>query len=264
MLIIKIGGGKAINWEYIAKDLKNIPEDFVIIHGANAWMKEVTEKLGLVEKTLISPGGQTSRYTDKEAMDILTMVYSGMINKKIVSTFQKNGINAVGLSGADGKIWLGKRKEVIFSQEGTKLKAVRDSLTGKVESVNTKLITLLLKKGYVPVITIPAITREGDLINVDNDRAVAIMAKDLKVKTLIMLFEAPGLLEDKNDENTVIKKIPFINLNQYINKAEGRMKKKLLGVKEAFSYGVKTIHFGDGRLPNPIKNLLQGGGTIIC
>src|SRR3989338_5769569 len=106
MIIIKIGGGKNINWDYIAKDLKNIHEEFVIVHGANAWMKEITKKLGVVDKTLTSPSGQTSRYTNKETMDILTMVYSGMINKKIVSTLQKYGINAIGLSGADGKLWV--------------------------------------------------------------------------------------------------------------------------------------------------------------
>lgn len=264
MIIIKIGGGKNINWDYIAKDLKNIHEEFVIVHGANAWMKEITKKLGVVEQILTSPSGQTSRYTTKETMDILTMVYSGMINKKIVSTLQKYGMNAVGLSGVDGKLWLGKRKEIIYSKKGEKIKAIRDSATGNILSINTKLIKLLIRANYIPVITVPAVTHSGEMINVDNDRAVAVMVRDLKIKKVIMLFEAPGLLQDKNDETTVIKKIPFTRIDQYIKATEGRMRKKLLGVKEAFSFGVETIHFGDGRITSPISKTLKGGGTVIC
>lgn len=264
MIIVKIGGGKNINWNYIAKDIINISEKMVIVHGANAWMKETAEKLGVTERMILSPSGHTSRYTDEAAMEVLIMVYDGLINKKIVACLQKYKVNAVGLSGADGKLWLGTKKDAIFSKEGDKIKLVSDSLTGKVDKVNTSLIKLLLHGGYLPVITIPAITPDGELINVDNDRAVAVMARDLKVKKIVMLFEAPGLLENPKNEATKIPKITRNKLEFYIDKMEGRMRKKLLGVKEALSFGVKKIYFGDGRIKNPILKALKGEGTVIC
>jgi len=263
MFIIKVGGGKNIKWDYIAQDLKKIKEEVVIVHGANAWMEEIGSKLGISEKMIVSPSGYISRYTDNRTMEILTMVYCGLINKKIIAYMQKHGINAIGLSGADGRLWLGKRKEVILSQEGDKTKIIRDSATGNVESVNAELLQLLIHAGYIPVITIPAITKAGDLINVDNDRAVAIMIRDLKIKKVVVLFEAPGLLDDPMDENSKISVIRYNKLDTYIRKTSGRMKKKLLGAKEAFSFGVKTIYFGDGRIPLPISSALKGKGTVI-
>ncbi len=264
MIIIKIGGGKAINWDYIAADLQSISEEYVIVHGANAWMKDITEKLKLKEKIITSPTGQTSRYTDSQTIELLTMVYSGLINKKIVATLQKHGLNAVGLSGADGKTWLGKQKDVIYAKVGNKTKIIRNSLTGNVISVNKTLIALLIKSGFIPVITIPAITADGLLINVDNDRAAAVMVRDLNIKKIVILFEAPGLLEDRDDKKSMIKTIKFDQLDQYIKKTEDRMRKKLLGVKEAIHFGAKKIYFGDGRIPHPITNALKGGGTTIC
>lgn len=263
MIILKVGGGKNINWDFIASDLKTLKDQVVIVHGANAWMKDVSEKIGIVEKIITSPSGHTSRYTDDEVMGILTMVYSGLINKKIVACLQKHGVNAIGLTGADGRIWLGKRKDAILSFVDGRTKIIRDCLTGNVISINTKLLLQLVKDGYVPVVTIPAITTRGELINVDNDRAVAVMVKELKVKKIIMLFEASGLLVDKNDEESRIGKIRFGSLDFYMEKMEGRMRKKLLGVKEAFKNGVELVYFGDGRVITPLQKVLEGKGTTL-
>ncbi|MBI2036514.1 [LysW]-aminoadipate kinase [Candidatus Microgenomates bacterium] len=263
MIIVKVGGGKNLNWEGIAEDIKKLDEDVVIVHGANVFMSEISQKLGVLEKIITSPSGFTSRYTTPQVMDVLTMVYSGLVNKKIVAAFQKHGVNAVGLTGADGRLWLGKRKEIIYAKEGAKIKAIRDSLTGNVESVNAKLLGLLIKNGYTPVLTIPAITKEGELINVDNDRAVASMVKALKVKTVVMLFEAAGLLVDLKDESSRIPTIDKEKLDSFLEKAQGRIRKKLLGAKEAIIAGVKKVYFGDGRVKNPIKNALAGKGTVI-
>lgn len=263
MIIVKVGGGKSINWDYLARDLSSIKEKFIIVHGANSWMKEISEKLRFTEKMIVSPSGHISRYTDSKTIELLTMVYSGLINKKIVSCLQKHGLNAVGLSGADGKLWLGRKKEAILSKVGTKTKIITDSLTGKVESVNAELIIMLLNKNYTPVITIPAITIDGELINVDNDRAISVMAKDLQVRTLVFLFEESGLLEKFNDPTSKIDRINKDDLEKYIKSSEGRMKKKLLGVKEAFAVGVQTVYFGDGRIKNPVSSALKGTGTVI-
>ncbi|OGG27261.1 acetylglutamate kinase [Candidatus Gottesmanbacteria bacterium RIFCSPLOWO2_01_FULL_39_12b] len=263
MIILKVGGGKEINWDYIASDLKNLKDQVVIVHGANYLMKDISAKLGVTEKIITSPSGHTSRYTDEKTMEILLMTYSGLMNKKIVATLRKYGINAVGLCGADGGIWLGKKKETILSRENGKVKVIRDSRTGNVESVNANLIKLLIDKGYTPVLTIPAITQNGELINVDNDRAVAVMVKELKVEKIVMLFEAPGLLKDPSDEASRFKEIKKEEIDTYLEMANGRMRKKLLGIKEAFTFGVQEVYLGDGRIKHPILNTLEGKGTII-
>ena len=263
MILIKVGGGQAINWDFIAGDPALKTGKVIIVHGANAQMKALSKDLGFKERMITSPSGHVSRYTDFRTMELLTMAYSGLVNTKIVAHLQKSGINAIGLTGADGKLWLGKRKEAIVAKAGNKTKMITDSLTGTVVSINTSLINLLLKENYIPVITIPAITDMGDLINVDNDRAVAVMVRDLKIEKVVMLFEAPGLLRSPLDESSLISHINAQELDTFITQTTGRMRKKLLGVKESFANGVKQVYFGDGRIKNPVTSALTGKGTVI-
>lgn len=264
MIIIKVGGGKNINWDFIASDIKNLPEKVLIVHGANATMSEISHKLNLPEKIITSPSGHVSRLTDEKTMEVLTMVYSGLVNKKIVAVLRRHSINAIGLTGADGGLWLGRRKEALIVVENGKQKVIRDSQTGNVQSVNSTLLKLLVDNGYTPVLTVPAITPGGELINVDNDRAIAVMVRDLKIRKIIMLFEAAGLLKDKSDVTSIISRIKRTDIDDYLKNAEGRMRKKLLGVKEAVSFGAKEVYFGDGRIKNPIISALSGKGTKIC
>ncbi len=263
MLIIKVGGGKDINWDYICQDIAQLKQKIVLVHGANWEMDKIAKKLGQPPKTIISPSGFASRYTNQETLEILTMVYSGLVNKRVVSKLQSLGINAIGLSGVDGRIWQGQWKKVILAKENGKTKAIRDNYQGKVTQTNSALIKLLSSKNYLPVITIPAISQENKMINVDNDRAVAVMAKDLAVKKLVILFEAPGLLKDPKNESSLIKKVNIKNIDDYYKYAQGKMKKKLMGAKEAFKNGVEQIYWFDGRLNNPVTRALKGEGTTI-
>lgn len=263
MMIIKVGGGKQINWDYICQDIASLKEEVILVHGANWQMEEISKKLGQKTKMITSPSGYTSRYTDKQTLRVLTMVYSGLVNKQIVAKLQALGVNAVGLSGVDGRVWEGEWKKVVLSREGSRVKAIRDNFQGKVIKVNDKLLKLLLENNYLPVLTIPAISFENQLINVDNDRAIGLMAKALGVKKLVVLFEAPGLLKDTGDQRSVIKSIQANKIEDYLKYAQGRMKKKILGAKEAFQAGVKIIYWADGRVNNPIKKALKGEGTVI-
>ena len=265
MLIVKVGGGSDINWDYVCEDIASLvkKEEIVLVHGASAKRDEIAKKLGAPTKYLTSPSGQKSVYTDKEALEILAMVYPGLVNKKVVANLQRKGVNTVGLSGVDGRLWEGEKKENLISVENGKEKLIRNTFTGKVHKVNTKLINTLLRNGYLPVITQPAISREGELINTDNDRNIAVMAGALRVKKLVVLFEAPGFLKNPSDEKSVVRKISKKQLPSLMNNAKGTMKKKVLGAIEAFDNGVETIYWGDGRIKYPIKKALAGKGTVI-
>lgn len=265
MILIKTGGGKTINWDFIARDIAELQkkEEVVIVHGAGSIRNEIAEKLGFPTKVVTSPSGIDSVYTDEKALDIFLMVYCGMVNKKIVEKLQKNGVNAVGLSGIDGALWRAKAKKDILIKEGDKIKLLKNNRTGRVEEINTGLVQLLIKNKYIPVISSPALSYENEIVNTDNDWAAAIMAGALKIEKIVMLFEAKGLLRDLNDENSVISTIKIEELDKMMPYAQGRMKKKILGAKKAFELGVKKIYWGDGRIENPVISALEGKGTII-
>ena len=191
------------------------------------------------------------------------MAYAGVVNKQIVEKMLKHDINAIGLCGVDGKIWQAKKKPDLMIQENGKIKLFKGNLTGRVEKVNHQLLILLLDNGYVPIISAPAISYENEIVNTDNDWATAVTAGSLQAKEIIYLFEAGGLLKDFSDKKSVIDNIDKNTIDDFMNSAEGRMKKKLLGVKKAFELGVEKVYFGDGRIKNPVINVLKGKGTII-
>lgn len=263
MLIIKVGGGTAINQTGIIKDIKSFKQQIVFVHGGRVQTDKLANKLGQPTQRITSPSGIESILTDKKAMEVMTMVYSGLINKQWVELFQQQGINAVGLSGADGKIWQGDRKTNLVAQIGSKQKLIKDTWTGKVNTVNTQLIKLLVKNKYLPVITQPAISHDGKLINTDNDRNIAVMAKALGAKELVVLFEAPGLLKNVEDHSSLINKVNKADLPKMMKYAKGTMKKKILGAQEAFAGGVQTIYWGDARVTKPVKNAVSEKGTVI-
>jgi len=264
-MLIKVGGGKGINWEGICRDLSEMAknEKVILVHGANATRDSLAARLGAPTKVVTSPRGVSSVYTDETAMDIFLMAYAGLMNKKIVAMLQRYGINAVGLSGVDGKLWKAKHKKEILIKEKNKIKLLKGNLTGRVECINTALINLLLENGYLPVICPPAISDENEILNTDNDWAVAVMAEALGIKKIISLFEAPGFLKNAEDENSVLNHIEKSRIDEYLKYARKRMKKKVLGAKKAIEAGVETIIWGDGRTESPIKSVLSGKATVI-
>jgi acetylglutamate/LysW-gamma-L-alpha-aminoadipate kinase len=109
----------------------------------------------------------------------------------------------------------------------------------------------------------PAISYESEIINVDGDRAAAVLAAAFKADTLIILSNVPGLLRDVHDTNSLIRHIDKAHLSSYMDFAQGRMKHKVMGVAEALAQGVGTVILGDARLEQPIQQALQGQGTVI-
>ncbi len=141
---------------------------------------------------------------------------------------------------------------------------LKDDHTGRVDQANVSLIHLLLENGYLPVISPPAISYEGEAINVDGDRAAAVLAKALGADRLLILSNTPGFLKKVDDEESLIRKLDADGIDEAIETyAQGRMKKKLLGAKEALAEGVRRVILGDGRIPNPVTAALQGAGTVI-
>jgi len=266
MILIKIGGGKKIKLDAICSDIKTLidkGEQIVLVHGASTTRDEIATSLNHPTKTIISPSGVSSVYTDAKSIDIFLMAYVGLVNKRLVEKLQQHGVNAIGLSGIDGRLWQGKRKRVVYSQIDGKTKLISDSMTGKVEKINSPLISILIENGYTPVLCPPAISDENEIINTDNDWATGVMVGALHIEKMIVLFEAPGMLKTFGDEKSLVKTIKKDELDSYIQYAQGQMKKKVIGAREAFRLGLMTMYWADGRIENPVINALEGGGTII-
>lgn len=266
MFVLKIGGSSGINYDLIADDIANLWQQnkhLVLIHGGSALTNDVATALGHPPQYVTSVSGFTSRRTDRRTMEIFEMVYCGQMNKGIVERLQQRGVNAIGLSGLDGRLWEGKRKATIKIIENGRRRVLRDDYTGKVENVNTVLLHTLLDASYLPVLTPPAISYEGEAINVDGDRAAAATAIALGVETLVIVSNVPGLLENFPDESSLIRHIPANKLDSFMDVAQDRMKKKVMGAQEALQGGLKRIIFADGRIEQPLQKALAGQGTVI-
>jgi acetylglutamate/LysW-gamma-L-alpha-aminoadipate kinase len=120
-----------------------------------------------------------------------------------------------------------------------------------------------LSVGCLPVIAPVAVSEKGEALNVDADRAAAMVASALKAETLILLTAVPGLMKNFPDESTLIGLLPQSQISAALEAAQGRMKKKVLGAEEALKGGVSRVVIADGRIQNPISKALEGKGTVI-
>lgn len=266
MIVVKVGGSEGINLDAVCEDVAALVREgvrLVLVHGGSQETNRVAEMMGHPPQFVTSPSGYTSRRTDRRTLEIFEMVYCGQINKGVVERLQRLGVNAVGLSGLDGRLWEGRRKKAIRIVDGGKTRVLRDDYTGMVEQVNTELLQMLLEADYLPVLTPPAVSYDGEAINVDGDRAAGATAIALRADTLVLLSNVPGLLRDFPDEDSLIPHIARREIETAAQHAQGRMRMKLLGAREALEGGVSRVILGDARVEQPVRRALEGQGTVI-
>jgi len=266
MIVVKVGGSEGINLDFVCADVATVwkgGQRLVMVHGGSHLTNQVAEALGHPPQFVTSVSGFTSRRTDRRTLEIFEMVYCGQVNKGVVERLQAAGVNAIGLSGLDGRLLEGSRKDALrILQDGRRL-VLHDDFTGKVEKVNTELLHMLLGAGYLPVVTPPAISYSGEAINVDGDRAAAAIAVALRAKTMVILSNVPGLLRHFPDEGSLIREVAKERVEESMSFAEGRFKMKVLGAAEAIRQGIGSVVFADGRVAEPLQRALRGEGTVI-
>ena len=263
MITIKIGGSVVDNLHpSTIDDIKKVVEQegVILVHGGGKEVTKVTEQLGKEPKFVVSPSGIKSRYTDKETSEIFTMVMSGRINKAIVQMLQKNGINAIGLSGMDGKtIEANRKKKLMIMNEKGRKQVIDGGYTGKISNVNSDLIKTIMDKGYTPVISPIAISEESEFLNVDGDRAAANVAGHVKADKVLFITNVDGLLmEDK-----VVEKLSLEEAKEIMPKIGFGMEKKILAATEALEMGVREALIANGQKENPISSAIAHNNCTV-
>lgn len=258
LFIIKIGGNvidDENNLSAFLSDFAAINVKKILIHGGGKIATKIGDKLGVESKYV-----NGRRITDDDTIDIVTMVYGGLVNKKVVAQLQSKGCNAIGLTGADANVIPAKKRPVKDVDYGW----VGDVDTSKLKADN---IQLFLENNIVPVFAPLTHDNEGHILNTNADTIASTVAialsKHYDVR-LIYSFEKKGVLENVEDENSVIT---LINKEKYAqllaeNKLFAGILPKIDNAFAAIDAGVKEVLIGDA------KDLLQNttdktSGTLI-
>ncbi|AXR79792.1 acetylglutamate/acetylaminoadipate kinase [Natrarchaeobaculum sulfurireducens] len=269
-VVVKIGGARAVDPEGALADVSNLVEegeDVVLTHGGSTAVDETLEDLGQEPTYVETPGGVVGRFTDEDTMDVFKMVMPGTLNTDLVESLQNEGVNAVGLSGLDGKLLEGKRKSAVRVKEDGKKKIKRGDHSGKIESVNAELLETLLSGGYTPVASVPMLGAEKDggytAVNADADRAAAAIAGALRAD-LVLLTDVSGIYEDPDDESTRIDSASTPEAFESVKQAaEGFMTKKVMAAEEALDGGAASVVVATANADEPISGALSGEGTTL-
>ena len=257
LFIIKIGGNVLDNPEALRKfltDFASIKEPKILIHGGGKIATKIGEQLG-IESNYING----RRITDAETLDLVTIVYGGLVNKQIVATLQKLNCNAFGVTGADGNMIRATKRPV---------KDIDYGFVGEItpESVNSTLLYFLLKQNTVPVFA-PLTHADGVMLNTNADTIASVLAvalgKHFDVR-LIFCFEKKGVLRDVNNADSVIRHLPKNLYEDLLGRkafADGILP-KLENAYAAIAAGVKEVLIGEAS--DLTKNIGQETeGTLI-
>ena len=249
--VIKIGGNVIDNAEALARFVEHfaaLEGPKILIHGGGKLATRLAEQMQIEVKMI-----EGRRITDRPTLDIVTMVYAGLVNKQIVAALQAAGCNAIGLSGADGNIVRAHRRPATPIDYG---------YVGDIDGVDSRLLASLLEQGLTPVFSAIMHDGEGSLLNCNADSvatAVALGAAVVAPTDLIFCFEKRGVLRDADDESSVIERITAANYT--VLKAEGAVKggmiPKIENALKAVAQGVRSVRIKHA------DDLLREAGTTI-
>ena len=245
LTVVKVGG-KIVeddaSLQQLLRDFSAIEGAKVLVHGGGRSATKVAAQVG-IESTMI--GGR--RVTDTAMLNVVTMVYGGLVNKNIVAKLQACGINALGLTGADMNVMLAHKRPLkkVAMDDGTE-QMVDFGFVGDVDACDGKMLATLIGEGVVPVMAPLTHDKQGNMLNTNADTIAGETAKALAPYfdvTLIYSFEHAGVLTDPEDESSVISHISAESFEQL--KAEGTvsggMIPKIENALEAVKAGVKRV-----------------------
>lgn len=253
LTIIKVGGKIVENSESLnalLKDFAAVEGKKLLVHGGGRSATQMAARLGVETKMV-----DGRRITDEAMLEVVTMVYGGLVNKRIVAGLQALGIDAVGLTGADMNIVLSDKRKV---------SAVDYGWVGDVKRVNAEAVATLIESGCCPVVAPLTHDGCGHMLNTNADTMAGEMAKAMATHydvTLMFCFEKPGVLADENDDSSLIPTITPAVLDDLKRRGvvSGGMIPKLDNAIACVSAGVESVVITQAdRIADPYA------GTKIC
>jgi len=212
LTVVKVGGAvveDAAQLETLLDAFAGIQGKKVLVHGGGRHATKVAEQLGIETKMV-----EGRRITDAPMLEVVTMVYGGLVNKNLVARLQARGIDAIGLTGADMNVMLAHKRPL--------RNGIDYGFVGDVDKVDGDKLALLINQGITPVMAPLTHDKQGNILNTNADTIAAetaiALAKHFDV-TLMYCFEKPGVLANPDDDNSVIPEITPEAFEKY--KADG-------------------------------------------
>lgn len=236
-----------------------------VVHGGGKQLSELAIKLG-IEQTII----EGRRVTDDATLEMAKMIFAGKINTDILAALRHRSIEAVGLSGVDGNIVHAERrppKEILNRETGERDK-VDFGHVGDVVQINSRLLTVLLDHGYLPVISSLGADDEGMVFNINADTIAAEIAVQLQAEKLILLSDVDGIYLKPGDPQTKLSRLTAAETDELISSgaATGGMIPKLQNIATLLRRGVHSAHIISGSKRNALLSEVftdKGTGTMI-
>lgn len=257
ILVIKYGGNAMVSEELKSSVMNDIVLlshtgiKVVLVHGGGPEINQALKAVGIQSKFI-----NGLRYTDKDTVEVVRMVLAGKVNKSLVNEIEHCGGKAIGLCGIDGHM--------------LKCVAADPALgyVGKIVETDVSVITDSLERGYIPVVSTVGFDDDGNIYNINADTVASVLSGALNAESLILMTDIKGLLEDKDDESTLIKKVYVSDIPAYVKQGiiSGGMIPKIECCKEAIRRGVKKVFMTDGRVNHSILLELlsdEGMGTMF-
>jgi [amino group carrier protein]-L-2-aminoadipate 6-kinase len=237
--------------------------DFVLVHGGSQEIDRLGAAIGRPPVHYTSPSGVVSRRCDPAQLETVVLALAGKVQTELVAGLVARGARAIGLSGVDGRLVVARRKTGARAIVDGRVVRLADDLSGSVEQVDGDLLRGLISLALAPVVGPPAVTADGQVVNVDADAVAAAVAGALRAEALVLLTNVPGLLRDPHDPTTVVADVPRDGFATALALAGGRMKKKLLAAREALRAGVPRVVIGPSDGDTPVAAALGGTGTVF-
>lgn len=245
-VVIKYGGSAMVDPvlnERVIEDIvlmKLVGFQPVIVHGGGKDISAMLNKIGI--KSKFHDG---LRITSEETVEVVEMVLAGKVNKSIVQMIQNHDINAVGITGKDGKTLKVKKKIVQGADIG---------FVGEITKVDIKLITSLIDNDFIPVIAPLGTDDQGQTYNINADYAASAIAGALEAEKLIFLTDVQGVMRDVNDDHSLLSRLTIADVDIFKNEGiiSGGMIPKVDCCIEGLKAGVKNVHILDGRVEHSL------------
>ena len=256
-VVVKYGGNAMLDDELKSAVMSDIVLmqlvgiNVVLVHGGGPEINDMLKKIGKESKFI---GGM--RCTDGETMEIVQQVLAGKVNKDLVQLLEDAGGKAVGLCGLDGSLLKADQLEEELG------------FVGEIREVNAEIIHTAAQSGYVPIVSTVAAGYHGEVYNINADVAAARIASEIGAMKLILMTDVRGLLQDKDDESTIIPVVNVSDVNRLKKEGiiSGGMIPKIDCCVDAVRRGVGRAHIIDGRIPHSILVELftdEGIGTMF-